>query len=366
MDETPRRPKPPADPASAEGAAPAGKRRPIERRPAGATPVVEKPASVKSPAAKPPLPSSTTARPAGAKPAAAKPVAASAAAPKAVARKKAVTEEEDDFSSLAPRSAESTALPPRVVKKKKSAERTERKQRPPGSSWTAEPAEVLVPLILIGIGLALNILCGILLKENLSVGFSIGLRLGLVALSTVVTIGALFAAAAVLDLSYGYFNTAILKVAAICITQSWVAELSDLIPVPLLPWLISFGVTYTLFKFFFELDDMEAIASMAVVNLVHKALFWIAFAVFLTAALNGTPISLPFPDLEAAPEEMQVDQQDLEDDEFDEGAGMAPQGPDPEGPGVPPPGPGMAPQGPGNVPAGPGNDLDDGEAVDPD
>lgn len=284
MDETPRRPKPATQKNSTEDKTPASP--PVKARPA-------------------------VARPASAAPAAAKPAPAKPAAAKVTAPKKKVDTEQDEFSSLPPRTV-NTRLPPKVVKKKKSVEKTGTERQSASAEDASDPAEVLVPVILIVLGLILNLGISVLLKpEFLALGSWVGLRMALIGASTVVTIVALFVAAAALDLSYGHLHTAILKVAAIVLTQAWVGDICARIPFSLfgfspVEWIIAFGTTFTLFKFFFDLDDMEVLASMCVVRLVHVAMISFAFAALFGAVMSGADI--PIPDFEVDPSAMNIEE----------------------------------------------------------
>jgi hypothetical protein len=237
-----------------------------------------------------------------------------------------IVEEEDDFSSLAPRAAATSALPPKVVKKKKVEKVTGEKRRA-SSANPSDPAEVLVPVCLIVAGLGLNVAAALVVNDwHLTTGYAIGFRFLLVAASTVFTLAALFVAAAVLDLSYGFLHTAILKVIAITVTQAWVGDMAEMIPIPFAGWLIAFGTTYAMFKYFFELDDMEVIASMFVVRMVH----WL-LSVFVIVAIIAAVVGGAVPDGAIDPGMFQgedagegnVDMQDDADlDEGEDPAGM--------------------------------------------
>ena len=231
------------------------------------------------------------------KPSARKPsqsVKPGAAAPKpAVARpaakrpvKTQAPDDADEFAGLAPR-----ALPPKVVKKKQSVlVKTAAERRPAGPS--DPPSEFLVPLVVIGLGLALNLVTTLMLRpEEVPVGIWVGIRMAIVVGSTVITFGALFLAAQVVEAEYGFIHTGFLKVSAIVLTQGWLGDLIMQIPIPVIgPWfgsIIAWLATYAMFKYFFGLDDMEAIASMAVVRLVHWLVFALAFATLVTVVVMG-------------------------------------------------------------------------------
>lgn len=320
MDEAPRRRKPEGQKVSSDEAPPA-RRKPVERRPpvtgsAAATPTGAKPAA---------------ARPAAARPAPAKPAAAKPAVPKP-APKKVVEEEEDDFSSLAPRKASSRELPPKVVKKKK-AEKAVSERRRASSGGPFDPAEVLVPVILIVAGLALNVAAALIVKPwwapNLTPGYLLGIRFALLGVSTVAAVGVLFLAAAGLDISYGLLHTAILKAIAITLTHAWVGDFSSLIEIRFIEWAIAFGTTYAMFKYLFELDDSEAITSTIVVRLVYWVIKVFAVAAIFAALFSGK-ISIPEGMID--PAAIEADEGDMEDDsDFDMDGAENPQGMNPQG-----------------------------------
>lgn len=186
-------------------------------------------------------------------------------------------------------------LPPRVVKKKESVKRrtvVEKQERAP-----SDPSELLVPIILIVVGFAAVIGTSIWLHRYkeipLGLGLWLGIRMAMVVVSMVLTYGALFLAAMVVDTDYGYISTGIPKVAAIVLTQAWVGDLAG--EIPFVGWIVAFIVTYTMFKFFFGLDDREAIASMIVVRVVHILAFVFVFVALVAAAsgVGRNAIELP-------------------------------------------------------------------------
>lgn len=186
-------------------------------------------------------------------------------------------------------------LPPRVIKKKKSI-----KREVPVESQDLEPAdppsEFLVPVILIVVSLVINVVTSLILRpDSVPVGVWLGVRMGIVVASSIITYGALFLAAQALDVEYGYITTGAVKVAAITLTQAWVGDLATKIPVPFVDWLLTFGTTYAMFKYFFGLDDMEALASMAVVRLVHWIIIAFAFIAIMSAIMGGKDVDLSLP-----------------------------------------------------------------------
>ncbi len=207
---------------------------------------------------------------------------------------------------------ESPQLPPRVVKKKKPVKHESQestRERGPDE----KPSEFLVPLILIGVGLAGTAATTIMLRpESVPFGLWVGIRMAIIVVSALLTYGALFVAAQALDTDYGYISTGALKVAAITLTQDWVGDLAERIPLPFIPWLIAAVTTYGLFMYFFEIDLHEAIASVIVVRLVHFVAIMLLFAAIIGAIMGGKSIDLSAPAAVIAPNEADVEADDEE------------------------------------------------------
>jgi len=192
-------------------------------------------------------------------------------------------------------------LPPRVVKKKKPVKRepgeTKRERGP-----AEKPSEFLIPLILIGVGLVGTTATTVMLRpESVPFGLWVGIRMAIIVASALLTYGALFIAAQVLDTDYGYISTGAFKVAAITLTQDWVGDLATRIPVPFLPWIIAVVTTYGMFMYFFDLDLREAIASVIVVRLVHWLALILLFVGIMGAIMGGKSIDLTVPGAVIAP-----------------------------------------------------------------
>jgi hypothetical protein len=204
-------------------------------------------------------------------------------------------------------------LPPKVVKKKKPVGRDESEVRRKKRS-SDPPSEFLVPLILLGVGLVATTLTTLMLRpESISLGIWVAIRMTIIIVSALLTYGALFVAAQVLDTDYGYISTGALKVAAITLTQDWVADVCSLIPIPVLPWIIAIVTTYGMFMYFFDIDLRDAIASVIVVRLVHFVAFFLILASIVTAMAGGAAVDLSIPAAALAP----GDARDGEDDEDD-------------------------------------------------
>jgi len=220
-------------------------------------------------------------------------------------------------SSSRPGAPRSVALPPRVVKKKKPVKREssgERRQKGPSDP----PSEFLVPIILVVVGLVATTLTTLMLRpESVPLGLWVGIRMTIIVVSALLTYGALFIAAQVLDTDYGYISTGALKVAAITLTQDWVGDASSFIPVPFLPWIIAVATTYGMFMYFFDIDLREAIASVVVVRLVHWVALFLIFASVMTAIVGGAAaVDLSLPAAALAPgEAKQEADADLDDED---------------------------------------------------
>jgi hypothetical protein len=197
--------------------------------------------------------------------------------------------------------SEAPRLPPRIVKKKKSVKRdtiVEKQESDPADP----PSELLVPAILIVVSLVVNVITSLILRpESVPPGLWLGIRMSIVIASSIITYGALFLAAQVLDVEYGYITTGAVKVAAITLTQAWVGDLATRIPIPFVDWLLTFGSTYAMFKYFFGLDDMEALASMVVVRLVHWLVIAFVFIAIMSAIMGGKNIDFSLPAQVLAP-----------------------------------------------------------------
>jgi hypothetical protein len=245
--------------------------------------------------------------PAGGKPVAKRPAAEGAGRP--VARRAAAADTDE---------AVNLKLPARVIKKKRSRdpERIERSGEP---AERLPASELLVPFVLIGVGLAGTVATSVWQAEGITdAGFWVAIRMGIVVASMAITMAALFLAAPLLDTEYGLLKYAIPKVAAIVLTQAWVADLTGYIP--FIGWVISYLVTYGMFKFFFDLDDIEAIASMAVVRLTHWAAVSFLFIAAFSFLIGGGALLDQPADIEPGIENVLPDE-DEPDDMGADGAG---------------------------------------------
>ncbi|MBI3863562.1 MAG: hypothetical protein HY290_16855 [Planctomycetia bacterium] len=204
---------------------------------------------------------------------------------------------------------EAPQLPPRVAgKKKKKSVLVQAAPDVPASETPAAPAsELLVPSIMIGVGILA--FAGTTLEgrpATMSLGLWLGMNMAILIVSGVLTYGALFIAAQVVDADYGYISTGAVKVAAIVLTQAWFGDLVGWIPIPYAGGLLAWLATYAMFKYFFELDDMAAISSMIVVRVVHWLAFVLALVAIVGAMSHGidvSPLIAPQPDADVEMDE---------------------------------------------------------------
>lgn len=126
--------------------------------------------------------------------------------------------------------------------------------------------EFQLPLIVAVISSILNLAVALMIAQSqFTLTVFLILKAVILIFSFAATLAGLFVAAFLLGTQYGYLHTAILKIAAICLTQGWIVELHYLFPLPFFFFFISCFVTYLLFEAFFELDTMDAIYSVVVV-----------------------------------------------------------------------------------------------------
>ncbi len=196
---------------------------------------------------------------------------------------------DDEFAALVAADSEKKyggAAP--VVRKKKKEQPVEkpRKKRRQGESLPA--TELLIPAVLAGLSFAIYVVVTILtVPAGRPLGLHIGISLGFTVVLTFVTLLALFVAAALLDTTYGFLHTAIVKIIAIVLTQAWLSELVGLIPVPFVGNLIVWLATFYMFVSFFDLDHLEAIRSMFIVRGIHMLAFWLLFAGMIGLVMSG-------------------------------------------------------------------------------
>lgn len=177
-----------------------------------------------------------------------------------------------------------------------------------------EPAaplsEFQLPMIfLVASGLMNLFVAFLVLPEDWSLGFFLTLKAVFVLVSLVITTLALFAAAFVLGVQYGYLHSAILKMAAICLTQSWIAELYEWAPLPLVYHAASAISTYVLFDLFFELDPMDIVYSMIIVVVVRMMAYTYLWMVLIQLVIANPEMAMNIAQ-NLAPQEMEEEERD--------------------------------------------------------
>jgi len=139
------------------------------------------------------------------------------------------------------------------------------------SGPTVPMGEFQLPLIVTIVSAILNLVVLLLItQEQFSLGIFVVVKVLILTFLFGATLLALFVAAYVLGTQYGYLHTAILKVAAICLTQAWIADLWYLVPLPVVYEAGCWIATLVLFQLFFEIDTMDAIYSIIIVNVTRK------------------------------------------------------------------------------------------------
>lgn len=199
--------------------------------------------------------------------------------------------ESDEFAALVARDKSERRAPPPVVvkKKKKEKEKPEPAERKKRRKGDAQPAiEFVIPLSMAIASFVIVLVLAIFnpAEQVWSIGWRLGFTLGMMVVSTIATTLALFVAAALLDTTYGYFHTAVLKIVAIVLTQSWIADLYSVLPVPFLWGFVAWLATFYMFVAFFDLDHLDAIRSMVIVRMAHTLMFWLAFAMLVAGAVS--------------------------------------------------------------------------------
>lgn len=177
----------------------------------------------------------------------------------------------------------------RQKEKDRAAKRVKVRASAEGPSRSSEPIEEFrLPLIIAIVSGVLNIVtAACLIPAGLPMLMYIAIKLVFVFFSLGVTTGALFLAAALLGTHYGYLNTGLLKIAAICLTQGWLGDLAIWGPIPILFEVVAWGTTFAMFQLFFELDPGEVIWSMAIVRMAHKLSYYFAFAALVALVFSN-------------------------------------------------------------------------------
>jgi len=135
------------------------------------------------------------------------------------------------------------------------------------SAW-----EVKVPLGLLIFGLAILVIHG-LATQGAKGGASMLLDIGLLLLIYLpITIAAMFVAAPLVDVTFGEFGPAILKIAGIYVFSSALQDVGATIVHPALGWALGLGASLALFSKAFQLSFGEAVKAVFVIAVVRGLL----------------------------------------------------------------------------------------------
>ena len=133
-----------------------------------------------------------------------------------------------------------------------------------------------VPLGLLIFGLAILVIHG-LATMGAKGGAAMLLGLGLLLVIYLpITIAAMFIAAPLVDVTFGEFGPAILKIAGIYVFSSALQDVGATIVHPALGWALGLGASLALFRKAFELETGEAVKAVFVIWVVRGLL---AFAI---------------------------------------------------------------------------------------
>jgi hypothetical protein len=119
--------------------------------------------------------------------------------------------------------------------------------------------------------------------------------LALIVLSLVlyvpVTVAAMYAVASILGVSFGFLNTAILKLAGISLFTLSLRLLGHGLGFPIIGWLAAVIATYVLFSYCFYLEAMDTIKSVVLISLIGGGLQFVVVGILggLVAASGAAP-----------------------------------------------------------------------------
>jgi hypothetical protein len=135
------------------------------------------------------------------------------------------------------------------------------------SAW-----EVKVPLALLVFGLAILVIHG-LMTQGAKGATEMLLGIGLLLLIYLpITIAAMFIAAPIVDVTFGEFGPAVLKIAGIYVFSSAVQDVGSTTVHPALGWALGLVAMLVLFHKAFELSPGEAVKAVFVIAVVRGLL----------------------------------------------------------------------------------------------
>ena len=150
-----------------------------------------------------------------------------------------------------------------------------------------------VPLGLLIFGLAILVIHG-LATEGARGGATMLLGIGLLLLIYLpITIAAMFIAAPLVDVTFGEFGPAVVKIAGICVFTFAIQDVAAAMAHPALGWIVALGVSLALFSKAFELTFGEAAKAVFVIGVV-RGLLALAIASMLPS-LGGDRAPAPSP-----------------------------------------------------------------------
>ena len=156
------------------------------------------------------------------------------------------------------------------------------------SAW-----EWKVPLGLLIVGLAVLVIHGLATmgaKGGAAMLLGLGLLLGIY---LPITIAAMFIAAPLVDVTFGEFGPAVLKIAGIYVFSSAIQDVAATTVHPALGWALGLGASLALFRKAFELDSGEAIKAVFVIWVVRGLLALAIASLLSQGARDAAPAPRP-------------------------------------------------------------------------
>ncbi|MFO1019871.1 MAG: hypothetical protein U0903_04145 [Planctomycetales bacterium] len=136
--------------------------------------------------------------------------------------------------------------------------RKKKKKQKASSEGAGNAMEFAIPLGLLIVSAIVNLaFAAVFVPVGVPMWIYVLVKVGYILITTAVTTVALFAAAAILDTQYGYFGTGLIKIGAICLTQTWIGELGLHLPGAALIEVGAWVATFTMFMVFFQLSLFE-------------------------------------------------------------------------------------------------------------
>jgi hypothetical protein len=148
-----------------------------------------------------------------------------------------------------------------------------------------------VPLALLIVGFV-TLVIGVLAAPGdlKTAGALVGIVLYLV-LYVPLTVAAMYIVASFLGVSFGFLNTALLKLAGITLFTLSLNEIGNWLGIPILGWLVALIATYFLFSYCFYLDAMETIKSVVLISAIRYVL-GLMIAAILAGIMAGSSAAI--------------------------------------------------------------------------